>query len=96
MLTLYSIVLKYFTKKMIFSILKNINFNGKLDIVDFNDQQYTFGAGLPYCKIRFANNSIKKKLAINPSLHLGEGYMNKEIIIEEGNLDNFLSIITSC
>ncbi len=81
---------------MLFSILKKINFNGTLDIIDFNGQKYTFGEGLPYSKIRFANNSIKKKLLRNPSLYLGEGYMNKEIILEEGTLDNFLNIITSC
>jgi len=81
---------------MFFSILKNLNFNGKLDIVNFNGHQYTFGKGLPYSKIRFTNKSIEKKLLRNPSLHLGEGYMNQEIIIENGNLDTFLNIITSC
>ena len=38
---------------------------------------------------------IENKLFRNPSLYLGEGYMNKEIVIEEGTLDDFLKIITA-
>ena len=85
---------------MIFSVLRNISLNGKLDIIDSNGKTHSFGAftGLPsdnlYSKIRFTNKSIQQKLFINPSLYLGEGYMNKDIIIEEGTIDDFINIIT--
>jgi cyclopropane-fatty-acyl-phospholipid synthase len=43
----------------------------------------------------FYNLEVQNKLFRNPSLYLGEGYMNKEIVIEEGTLDDFLKIITA-
>ena len=84
-----------FLTNMIFSILKNINFDGRLEIVDHKGKSHFFGQGKNYSKIRLTNKSIEWKLFRNPSLHLGEGYMNKDIIIEEGGLDNFIKIATS-
>jgi cyclopropane-fatty-acyl-phospholipid synthase len=80
---------------MIFTILKNIKFKGKLDIIDCKGKKYSFGKGNDYSKIRFTNKSIERKLFCNPDLYLGEGYMNGDIIIEKGNLDNLIKIITS-
>lgn len=79
---------------MLFSILKNIKFNGKIDIINHCGNYYSFGNSNPYTRIRLTTKSIEKKLFFNPSLHLGEGYMNGQIIIEEGSLDDLLSIIT--
>ena len=86
---------------MLFSILRNISLKGKLDIIDSNGKIHSFGA-FPdltsdnlYSKIRFANKSIQRKLFINPSLYLGEGYMNKDIIIEEGTIEQFVDMVTS-
>ena len=56
---------------------------------------FHFGNGSDLVKIRLTNKSIENKLFRNPSLYLGEGYMNKEIVIEEGTLDDFLKIITA-
>ena len=80
---------------MLFTILKNVNFKGRLEITAHNGKNYLFGKGKNFTKIRLTNKSIERKLFRNPGLHLGEGYMNEEIIIEEGNLDNFISIISS-
>ena len=86
---------------MLFSVLRNISLKGKLDIIDSYGKTHSFGA-FPdlisdnlYVKIRFTNKSIQRKLFINPGLHLGEGYMNGEIIIEEGTIEDFINIITS-
>ena len=80
---------------MLLSILQNIKFKGRLDIINYRGVLHRFGEGDDYSKIRFTNKSIENKIFRNPSLYLGEGYMNKEIIIEEGSLDNFLKIITA-
>ena len=80
---------------MLFSILKNLKFIGKIDIIDFKGNIYSYGEGLPYSKIHLTTKSIERKLIYNPSLYLGEGYMNKDIIIKEGTLDNFINIISS-
>ena len=80
---------------MLFSILKQIKFKGRLEIVDYYKNKYYFGEGKDFSKIRLTNKSIERKLFFNPSLHLGEGYMNGEILIEEGSLDDFIKIISS-
>ena len=80
---------------MLFSILKKIKFKGRLEFIDYQGNVHQFGAGKIFSKIRFTNKSIEGKLFRNPSLHLGEGYMNGDIILEEGGLENFIQIITS-
>ena len=80
---------------MLFSILKKIQLKGRLEIVDCNGNKHLFGDGESFAKIRFTNKNIKRKLFRNPSLYLGEGYVNGDIIIEEGTLDDFLKIISS-
>ena len=79
---------------MLFSILKNVKFRGRLEIINHEGILHKFGEGNIYSRIRLTSKSIEKKLFRNPSLHLGEGYMNKEILIEEGTLDDFLRIIS--
>tara|TARA_Y100000590_G_scaffold451233_1_gene592295 strand:- start:378 stop:1562 length:1185 start_codon:yes stop_codon:yes gene_type:complete len=79
---------------MLFRVLKKIKFKGRLEIIDSKGNKFNFGEGADFSKIRLTNKSIENKLFRNPSLYLGEGYMNKEIIIEEGSLDSFLRIIT--
>ena len=87
---------------MLFSVLRNISLKGKLDIIDFNGKTHSFGTFIDltsdnlYSKIRFTNKSIQRKLFMNPGLYLGEGYMDGEIIIEEGTIEDFINIITSC
>ena len=80
---------------MLFTILNKINFKGKLVVTNYKGKNFNFGNGLDLVKIRLTNKSIENKLFRNPSLYLGEGYMNKEIVIEEGTLDDFLKIITA-
>ena len=80
---------------MLFSILKNIKFKGRLEITNHQGKVFYFGEGNDFSKIHLTTKSIELKLFLNPSLYLGEGYMNKEIILLEGNLDKFLKIITS-
>ena len=79
---------------MLFSILKKIKFKGKIDIIDYKGNTHSFGQAEPYSKVRFTNKSIERKLFRNPSLYLGEGYMNKEIVIEAGTIEDFINVIT--
>jgi len=81
---------------MLFSVLKKIEFNGTLEIIDFLNRSHIFGNKGPLVRIKLTSNSIEKKLFRNPGLYLGEGYMNKEILIEEGTIEQFIDIITSC
>tara|TARA_Y100000590_G_scaffold458718_1_gene614040 strand:- start:2590 stop:3777 length:1188 start_codon:yes stop_codon:yes gene_type:complete len=81
---------------MIFSILKKVPFKGKIEIVDSDGNIHSFGESeAPYIKIRFKNKKIQRKIFYNPNLYIGEGYMNNEIVVEEGSIDEFLNIITA-
>lgn len=81
---------------MLYSVLKKVNFKEQLSIIDSNNNTHVFGKGKSNLKIRLTNKSIEKKLFRNPSLHFGEGYMNKEILIEEGSIEQLIDLITSC
>ena len=80
---------------MLLSVLKNLTLKGKLEIIDASDKIHTFGETEPYVKIKFTTKSIEHKIYKNPSLYLGEGYMDGEIIIQEGTIENFINIITA-
>lgn len=80
---------------MLFSILKKVSFKGKIDIIDYKGKTHSFGTSTPHVKIKFKNKSIERKIFFNPSLYIGEAYMTKELIIEEGTVKDFIDIITS-
>ncbi len=81
---------------MLYSVLKKINFDAKIIIVDSKNTQRVFGSGEKIIKVKLTNKSIEKKLFRNPGLHLGEGYMNEEIIIEQGTIEELIDVVTSC
>ena len=81
---------------MLFSILKKVNFNGTLEIVDSKNKTYTFGKNTPFVRIKLNTKTIEKKLFRNPNLYLGEAYMDKEIIIEKGTIEEFIDLVTLC
>jgi len=81
---------------MLFSVLKKLNFDGTLEIIDSDEKIYKFGSSNPQVRIRLKNKSIERKLFFNPNLHIGEAYMNEELIIEKGTIEEFLNLITNC
>jgi len=80
---------------MLYYVLKKVNFDGKIIIIDCNNKSREFGIGDTLLKIKLTNKSIEKKLFRNPSLHLGEGYMNEEILIQDGTIEQLIDVITS-
>ena len=81
---------------MLFSVLKKLNFEGTLEIIDSNDKVYKFGNSNPHISIKLKNKSIERKLFINPNLYLGEAYMNEELVVEKGTIEDFINLITNC
>ena len=79
---------------MLFSVLKKLNFEGTLEIIDSNDKVYKYGNSNPHVCIRLKNKSIERKLFINPNLYLGEAYMNKDLVVEKGSIEEFIYLIT--
>ena len=81
---------------MLYKVLKKMKFDGTLEIKDSNNVLYTFGSSNPHVRIKLKNKSIERKLFFNPSLYIGEGYMDKEIIIEKGTIEEFINLVTNC
>ena len=81
---------------MLYSVLKKVNFKGKILIIDSSDKIHEFGSGPDNLKIKLTTKSIEKKLFRNPGLYFGEGYMNQEILIIEGTIEQLIDLITSC
>ena len=81
---------------MLFNVLSKLNLEGTLEIKDSSGKIHTFGNSNPFVSIRLTNKSIERKLFLNPSLHIGEAYMNEELIIEKGNIEEFIDLITKC
>ena len=80
---------------MLVSVLNKIKFNGTLELIDSNNTKFTYGSGNPLVRVKLKNKSIEKKLFRNPSLHFGEGYMNEELLIEEGTIEQLVDLVTS-
>ncbi len=81
---------------MLFNILNKLNFDGTLKIVDHKNKIHIFGNSNPIVQIRLASKSIERKLFLNPSLHIGEAYMNKDLIIEQGSIEQLIDLVTKC
>ncbi len=81
---------------MLYTVLKKVNLKSKIIITDSDNKIHEFGHKNPVIKIKLTNKTIEKKLFRNPSLYLGEGYMNDEIQIEQGTIEQLLDVITSC
>ena len=81
---------------MLYTVLRKVNFEGKITIIDSKNNIHEFGSGDTLVKIKFTTKSIEKKLFRNPGLHLGEGYMNEEILVQEGTIEKLIDAVTSC
>ena len=81
---------------MLFTVLNKLSFNGTLEIIDHRNKVHKFGKSNPTVTIKLINKSIEKKLFRNPGLYIGEGYMNKEIIIEQGSIEELIDLVTNC
>ena len=80
---------------MLYTLLKKLNFDSKIIIIDSKNNDHEFGSGEPLIKVKLTNKSIEKKLFRNPALHLGEGYMNEEILIKQGTIEELIDVVTS-
>ena len=68
---------------MLFNVLNKLNFDGTLEIIDYKNNTHQYGDTNPVVRVRLTSKAIERKLFLNPSLHIGEAYMNKELIVEK-------------
>ena len=81
---------------MLFNVLNKLKINGTLEIIDYKNNKFKFGSANPHVVIKLKSKSIQQKLFFNPSLYLGEAYMNEDLTIVQGSIEDLLNLITDC
>ena len=81
---------------MLFNVLNKLKFEGTLEVIDHKNVKHKFGDSSPVITIKLKSKSIQRKLFLNPNLYIGEAYMNKDLIIENGSIEDFINLITNC
>ena len=78
------------TKSLLGKIIKV----GNLTWISPNGELNTYGdgSGEPI-RIRTTNSFSELKFLMDPSVHFGESYMNGSLIVEEGQIHDFLKLI---
>jgi cyclopropane-fatty-acyl-phospholipid synthase len=78
---------------MFIAILKYFIRTGSLRVTDAAGRNHLVGDGTaPRATIRLASKRLEYTLALNPSLAVGEAYMNGTLAIEDGTLYDFLEV----
>ncbi len=77
-------------------VLHRIVKNGRLTIIDWRGGISSFGEGGrgPSATIRLHSRWMPLRIAMNPALATGEGYMRGDLTIAEGDLRSFLMVVT--
>jgi len=77
-------------------LARNLIRKGILEVVDAAGERHRYGAdGVdgPRVRIRFTDRATPRRAAFNPSLELGEAYMDGRLRIEEGDILSFLDLV---
>jgi cyclopropane-fatty-acyl-phospholipid synthase len=69
--------------------------HGRLTVVDAAGKRYAFGdaAAAPAVTVRLTDPRLPWKLALNPKLMVGEAYVDGTLVVEQGTLRDFLTIV---
>ncbi len=79
---------------MFAALLKTVVRNGSLCIIDSIGRPHSIGDGSPpSVVIRLASRRTDLRLALNPSLVIGEAYMDGTLTIDSGSLYDFIDIL---
>jgi cyclopropane-fatty-acyl-phospholipid synthase len=67
---------------------------GHLRLIDAGGRAYAFGdLSRPVVVARITDRPTERKLVVNPTLALGEAYMDGRLVIEQGTIYDFLELI---
>lgn len=81
---------------MLAKVLRRIVHSGRLTVSDPYGETWHFGpGGDPAISINLTDKKLPARLLANPSLALGEAYMDGALRIETGSLRDFLAMCTS-
>ncbi|MCW3837312.1 class I SAM-dependent methyltransferase [Sphingomonas canadensis] len=82
---------------MISGLLHKLVHEGRLTIIDTTGRAHQFGGedASDHVTLRFHDKALPLKLAVSPTLALGEAYMEGRLTIESGTIRDLLRIVTS-
>jgi cyclopropane-fatty-acyl-phospholipid synthase len=82
---------------LISGLLRKLIQKGRLTIIDKAGRSQDFGDAEAdhHVVVRFHDKALPLKLAISPTLALGEAYMDDRLTLESGSIREFLRIVTS-
>ncbi len=77
-------------------LLKRAIRKGRLTLIAPDGEQHSYGdaAAGPSATVRFTDESAMKAVLRDPALRLGEAYMDGTFVVEQGDLFDFLYIVT--
>lgn len=73
-------------------LLRQIIRKGTLTVVAPNGRSYHIGNGAPSITIRIVDPAVIPPLILNPDLAFGEAYMDGALVVEEGDISDFLDL----
>jgi cyclopropane-fatty-acyl-phospholipid synthase len=71
--------------------------DGELTVIDSSGKTLVYGTpnpAKPGVTVRFTDASVANRIAFNPALGAGEGYMDGRIIIEKGDIRQLVDLVT--
>lgn len=82
--------------KLFDALLRRLIRKGRLVVTDADGLRHVYGDGAPDAQvvaIRFTDRATPRRAAFNPALALGEAYMDGRLLIEEGDIADFLDLV---
>jgi cyclopropane-fatty-acyl-phospholipid synthase len=71
--------------------------DGELTVIDASGTTHVYGTpnpDHPGVTVRLADAAVARRIAINPALGAGEGYMDGRIVIERGDIRQLVDLVT--
>lgn len=77
-------------------LLRSMIRTGRLVVIDAKDEWHEFsGHGVgPSVRVRLHDRNLPLRMALNPSLALGEAYMDGMLTLEQGSLQELFHLVT--
>ncbi len=76
------------------ALLKRLIRSGTVRLIDTSDRTRSYGDGeSPKCTLRLTSKWVGNWLAFRPSLRIGEAFMDGTLVVEEGDIYDFLEIV---
>ena len=76
-------------------LLRTVIRKGTLTVIGPDGRSFFVGSGAPSVTIRIADSSTILHLLLNPDLALGEAYMDGTLVVEDGDIYDFLDLCST-